>query len=86
MKQIVISQRVGRWLCTLAVLACPLFGADKAAVVEIAQGDVSVIKDNGPWALFDGDSVSVGQTITTGSDEPCCTDRDGNGIPPFPKR
>ncbi len=68
MKQIVISQRVGRWLCTLAVLACPLFGADKAAVVEIAQGDVSVIKDNGPWALFDGDSASVGQTITTGSD------------------
>lgn len=68
MKPVINPQRVARWLCILAVLACPLFAADNAAVVEFAQGDVSVIKDDGPWALFDGDSVSVGQTITTGAD------------------
>ena len=30
-------------------------------------------------------SVSL-SSFTNNCTEPCCTDRDGNGIPPFPKR
>ena len=41
--------------------------------------------------FYDGIAVanSAGSAAFYGADDniqPCCTDRDGNGIPPFPKR
>ncbi len=39
-----------------------------AAQVIRAEGNVSVMKNDEPWALFAGQSVSTGQTIVTGDD------------------
>ena len=42
--------------------------AEKAAQLKEFQGNISVLKDNNPWALNLGDWVQVKQTIVTGAD------------------
>ena len=54
------------------------------------SGPVAALRDASPQALhhftrFD----QVNQLVSASEaepEEPCCTDRDGNGISPFPKR
>ena len=60
----------GAWaLVALLLAAAPLCAQlDSAAVVAESVGDVSVLRDGQPWALFSGDSIEVGQTIVTGTD------------------
>ena len=44
------------------------FADQTAAQVISAEGNVSILKGDGPWALFAGQSVRTGQTIVTGDD------------------
>lgn len=46
----------------------PSFGTDGAARVLELTGQVSVLKDSGPWALQPGNLVQVRQIIVTGPD------------------
>ena len=48
-------------------LNAQLLGSTAAQVVK-AEGQVSILKDDEPWALFEGQSVQTGQTIITGDD------------------
>jgi hypothetical protein len=52
----------------LAVSAASAFAQDVAAKVETMNGQVSVLRDDSPWALHVGDTVQPQQTIITGSD------------------
>ena len=54
---------------------------DHEAVAPQAGHKVDGLRPEFLSAAVDGSSL----TLTYG-EEPCCTDRDGNGIPPFPKR
>ena len=44
------------------------FADQSAAQVVAVEGNVSILKDDEPWALFAGQSVGTGQTILTGDD------------------
>jgi hypothetical protein len=44
----------------------PLSASEYAATVETATGQVSVLRDNQPWALSPGDSVQCQQVIMSG--------------------
>jgi hypothetical protein len=62
----------GRWLATAVWLGvCASVGhaqEDAAAKVVTLNGQVSVLRDNAPWALNVGDSVQPRQIIVTGAD------------------
>ena len=45
----------------------PMAAADYAARVETITGQVSVLRDNQPWALSSGDSVQCQQVIISGA-------------------
>ncbi len=72
---------MGNWKHTAALLALFLGAAagaclaqdlpangDYAAKVISLTGDVSVLRDSGPWALNAGDSIKMRQVIVTGPD------------------
>ena len=63
---------VGRWLATAAVLGVCAITAhaqeSAAATVVTLNGQVSVLRDNSPWALNLGNSVQPRQIIITGAD------------------
>ncbi len=63
---------VGGWLATAIVLgACATTAYAQegaAATVVTLTGQVSVLRDNSPWALNLGDSVQPRQIIVTGAD------------------
>jgi hypothetical protein len=46
----------------------PLQAQDTAAKALVITGDVSVLRDGGPWALFAGNSVRPQQIVKTGPD------------------
>ncbi len=52
----------------LAAFAPSAFAQDGAAKIETMNGQVSVLRDDSPWALHVGDIVQPQQTIITGSD------------------
>ncbi len=52
----------------LAAFAVSAFAQDGAAKVETMNGQVSILRDDSPWALHVGDTVQPRQTIVTGSD------------------
>jgi ferric-dicitrate binding protein FerR (iron transport regulator) len=52
----------------LAVSLAPLQAQDTAAKAIAITGDVSVLRDGYPWALFEGNSVQPKQTVKTGPD------------------
>lgn len=62
----------GRWLAITIVLGvCAIAGRaeeDGAARVVTLNGQVSILRDNSPWALNLGDSVRPRQIIMTGAD------------------
>ena len=59
---------VAALIALLLVVAPSYAQTDSAAVVAESVGDVSVLRDGQPWALYSGDSIQVGQTIVTGAD------------------
>jgi len=52
----------------LVVSLAPLHAQDTAAKALVINGDVSVLRDGGPWALFEGNSVRPQQIVKTGPD------------------
>jgi hypothetical protein len=52
----------------VVVSLAPLQAQDTAAKALIINGDVSVLRDGGPWALFEGNTVRPRQIVKTGSD------------------
>jgi hypothetical protein len=52
----------------VAVSLAPLQAQDTAAKALVINGDVSVLRDSGPWALFEGNTVRPQQIVKTGSD------------------
>jgi ferric-dicitrate binding protein FerR (iron transport regulator) len=65
---------VGAWLLVAAATSVSsaqwpgLSGSDAVAQVVTLTGQVSVLKDNQPWALQVGNTVQVKQTIVSGAD------------------
>lgn len=55
-------------LCTWCMAGLAYAQTGAAAQVVEAQGAVSLLRDNQEWALFPGNLVQLGQTITTGPD------------------
>jgi hypothetical protein len=62
----------GRWLATAVVLGVCATAAhaqeSAAATVVTLNGQVSVLRDNSPWALNLGNSIQPRQIIVTGAD------------------
>jgi hypothetical protein len=52
----------------LVVSLAPLQAQDTAARALVINGDVSVLRDGGPWALFEGNTVRPQQIVKTGPD------------------
>jgi hypothetical protein len=52
----------------LVVSLAPLQAQDTAAKALVINGDVSVLRDGGPWALFEGNTVRPQQIVKTGQD------------------
>jgi hypothetical protein len=52
----------------LVVSLVPLEAQDTAAKALVINGDVSVLRDGGPWALFEGNTVRPRQIVKTGPD------------------
>jgi hypothetical protein len=52
----------------VAVSLAPLQAQDTAAKALVINGDVSVLRDGGPWALFEGNTVRPQQIVKTGQD------------------
>ena len=52
----------------LVVSLAPLQAQDTAAKALVINGDVSVLRDNSPWALFEGNTVRPQQMVKTGPD------------------
>ena len=52
----------------LVVSLAPLQAQDTAAKALVINGDVSVLRDGGPWALFEGNTVRPQQIVKTGAD------------------
>lgn len=55
-------------LCALVTTAFGQFSGQNAATVAVADGNVSVLRNENVWALFPGNDVRVGETIITGED------------------
>ena len=56
-------------LAVAAVVSlAPLEAQDTAAKALVINGDVSVLRDGGPWALFEGNAVRPQQIVKTGPD------------------
>jgi hypothetical protein len=53
---------------TLVVSLAPLRAQDAAAKALVINGDVSVLRDGNPWALFEGNTVQPKQIVKTGLD------------------
>jgi hypothetical protein len=47
----------------VVVSLAPLQAQDTAAKALIINGDVSVLRDGGPWALFEGNTVRPRQIV-----------------------
>jgi hypothetical protein len=56
------------WRLPLVVSLAPLQAQDTAAKALVINGDVSVLRDGGPWALFEGNTVRPQQMVKTGPD------------------
>jgi hypothetical protein len=52
----------------VVVSLAPLRAQDTAAKALVINGDVSVLRDSGPWALFEGNTVRPKQMVKTGAD------------------
>jgi hypothetical protein len=52
----------------LVVSLAPLQAQDTAAKALVINGDVSVLRDGNPWALFEGNTVRPKQIVKTGPD------------------
>jgi hypothetical protein len=52
----------------VVVSLAPLQAQDTAAKALVINGDVSVMRDGGPWALFEGNAVRPRQIVKTGPD------------------
>jgi hypothetical protein len=52
----------------LVVSLAPLQAQDTAAKALVINGDVSVLRDGNPWALFEGNTVRPKQMVKTGPD------------------
>ena len=52
----------------VVVSLAPLQAQDTAAKALVINGDVSVLRDGGPWALFEGNTVQPKQMVKTGPD------------------
>jgi ferric-dicitrate binding protein FerR (iron transport regulator) len=52
----------------IVVSLAPLQAQDTAAKALVINGDVSVLRDGNPWALFEGNTVRPQQIVKTGSD------------------
>jgi hypothetical protein len=52
----------------LVVSLAPLQAQDTAAKALVITGDVSVLRDGNPWALFEGNTVRPQQIVKTGPD------------------
>jgi hypothetical protein len=52
----------------VVVSLAPLQAQDTAAKALVINGDVSVLRDGGPWALFEGNTVRPQQMVKTGAD------------------
>src|SRR5271157_4070867 len=52
----------------VVVSLAPLQAQDTAAKALVINGDVSVLRDGGPWALFEGNTVRPKQIVKTGTD------------------
>ena len=52
----------------VVVSLAPLQAQDTAAKALVINGDVSVLRDGNPWALFEGNTVRPQQTVKTGPD------------------
>ena len=52
----------------LVVSLAPLQAQDTAAKALVINGDVSVLRDGNPWALFEGNAVQPNQIVRTGPD------------------
>ena len=52
----------------LVVSLAPLQAQDTAAKALVINGDVSVMRDGNPWALFEGNTVRPKQMVKTGPD------------------
>src|SRR5271157_4643095 len=65
-----LSGMVRPLLVAAAVLVslAPLQAQDTAAKALVVNGDVSVLRDNNPWALFEGNTVRPQQIVKTGPD------------------
>jgi hypothetical protein len=50
------------------VSLAPLEAQDTAAKALVINGDVSVLRDGGPWALFEGNTIQTKQIVKTGPD------------------
>jgi hypothetical protein len=55
-------------VAALVVSLVPLEAQDTAAKALVINGDVSVLRDGGPWALFEGNTVRPKQIVKTGPD------------------
>jgi len=65
-----LSGMVRPLLVAVAVVVslAPLQAQDTAAKALVINGDVSVLRDGGPWALFEGNTVRPKQIVKTGPD------------------
>jgi hypothetical protein len=52
----------------VVVSLAPLQAQDTAAKALVINGDVSVLRDGNPWALFEGNTVQPRQIVKTGPD------------------
>ncbi len=52
----------------VVVSLAPLKAQDTAAKALVINGNVSVLRDGGPWALFEGNTVRPKQIVKTGPD------------------
>ena len=52
----------------LVVCLAPLQAQDTAAKALVINGNVSVLRDGNPWALFEGNTVRPQQMVKTGAD------------------
>jgi hypothetical protein len=52
----------------VVVSLAPLRAQDTAAKALVINGDVSVLRDGNPWALFEGNTVQPRQIVKTGPD------------------
>ena len=70
LRRMTLSGMVRPLLVAAAVVVslAPLQAQDTAAKALVINGDVSVLRDGGPWALFEGNTVRPQQIVKTGQD------------------